>query len=100
MRYRLGSGPFGPSNTSVSFEDRGRPRAVVPQWENECPFDQGGGRSYDTAAHTVTVPIGQLGLTASAVVTEVGGTPISSAEPAAVALSVDPSAPISLAAGP
>jgi alpha-glucosidase (family GH31 glycosyl hydrolase) len=37
LRYRLGSGPFGPDNTSVQVGDAS---AVTPQWENECPFDQ------------------------------------------------------------
>ena len=37
LRYRLGSGPFGPNNTSVQF---GNGSAVSPQWQNECPFDQ------------------------------------------------------------
>ena len=37
LRYRLGSGPFGPGNTSVQV---GNASAVSPQWENECPFDQ------------------------------------------------------------
>jgi alpha-glucosidase (family GH31 glycosyl hydrolase) len=37
LRYRLGSGPFGPNNTSVQFAGAS---AVSPQWQNECPFDQ------------------------------------------------------------
>ncbi len=37
LRYRLGSGPFGPSNTSVRLSDGS---TVSPQWQNECPFDQ------------------------------------------------------------
>ncbi len=40
LRYRLGSGPFGPSNTSVRFTDGESPATVSPQWENACPFDQ------------------------------------------------------------
>jgi hypothetical protein len=40
LRYRLGSGPFRPSNTSVSFNDAGTSTTTSPQWENECPFDQ------------------------------------------------------------
>ena len=37
LRYRLGSGPFGPDNTSVRLADGD---TVSPQWENVCPFDQ------------------------------------------------------------
>jgi Glycosyl hydrolases family 31/Domain of unknown function (DUF5110)/IPT/TIG domain/NPCBM-associated, NEW3 domain of alpha-galactosidase len=40
LRYRLGSGPFGTSNLSVSFRDAGQPTTVSPDWQNECPFDQ------------------------------------------------------------
>ena len=40
LRYRLGSGPFGPNNTSVQFDDAGAPTTVSSQWQNECPFDQ------------------------------------------------------------
>ncbi len=40
LRYRLGSGPFGPSNVSLTSNVPGGPSSVSPQWENECPFDQ------------------------------------------------------------
>jgi hypothetical protein len=40
LRYKLGSGPFGPSNTSVSFNDAGTSTTASPQWQNECPFGQ------------------------------------------------------------
>jgi len=55
--------------------------------------------SYDAAAHTLIVAVDDLSLNAGAVVTEIGGAPISSAEPAAVDLAIDPSSPLSLAAG-
>jgi len=48
---------------------------------------------------TVVVHVDGLPLRAGAVVSEIGGTPISSPEPAAVDLSIDPSTPLSLAAG-
>ncbi|MFZ0041865.1 MAG: TIM-barrel domain-containing protein, partial [Solirubrobacteraceae bacterium] len=38
LRYKLGSGPFGPSNLSVRVKQLGT--AAAPQWENECPFGQ------------------------------------------------------------
>ncbi len=40
LRYRLGSGPFGPNNVSVRFDNAGNSSTVSPQWQNECPFDQ------------------------------------------------------------
>ena len=40
LRYQLGSGPFGPSNVSVSFRDAGQPATVSPVWQNECPYGQ------------------------------------------------------------
>ncbi|HEX4280111.1 MAG TPA: TIM-barrel domain-containing protein, partial [Solirubrobacteraceae bacterium] len=58
-----------------------------------------GGWSYDRATHTLVVSVDDLPLHAGALVTARGATPITSAEPAAVDLSIDPSAPLSLAAG-
>jgi hypothetical protein len=40
LRYKLGSGPFGPANVSVRVKGTGGSTTVSPQWENECPFDQ------------------------------------------------------------
>jgi hypothetical protein len=40
LRYRLGSGPFGPSNVTVSFRDAGQATTVSPAWQNECPYGQ------------------------------------------------------------
>jgi alpha-glucosidase (family GH31 glycosyl hydrolase) len=55
--------------------------------------------SYDSSNHTVSVSVDGLPLRAGALVTELGGTPISSPEPAAVELAINPSTPLSLAAG-
>ena len=54
---------------------------------------------YDSATDTVIVPVNGLPLRDSALITVRGATPITSAEPAAVELSVDPSTPLSLSAG-
>jgi alpha-glucosidase (family GH31 glycosyl hydrolase) len=54
---------------------------------------------YDSATDTVIVPVNGLPLRGSALITVRGATPITSAEPAAVDLSVDPSTPLSLPAG-
>jgi alpha-glucosidase (family GH31 glycosyl hydrolase) len=40
LRYRLGSGPFGPSNVSVRFDDAGRASTASPVWSSECPYGQ------------------------------------------------------------
>ena len=58
-----------------------------------------GAWSYDAATDTVVVHVDGLPLRAGAVVSEIGGTAVSSPEPAAVDLSIDPSTPLSLAAG-
>jgi hypothetical protein len=54
---------------------------------------------YDDATHTVIVPVDALSMRASALIAVRGVQPISSPEPAAVALGIDPSTPLSLAAG-
>ena len=38
LRYHIGSGPFGPDNTSVRLAGG---NTVTPQWENVCPFRPG-----------------------------------------------------------
>ena len=40
LRYRLGSGPFGPSNVSVRYQDAGQSATASPAWQNECPYGQ------------------------------------------------------------
>jgi len=40
LRYKLGSGPFTPANTSLQFEFDGRRATVQPTWDWECPFGQ------------------------------------------------------------
>ena len=40
LRYRVGSGPFTPQNTSLRFSVDGRTVTAQPTWEWECTFDQ------------------------------------------------------------
>ncbi|MGB7051266.1 MAG: TIM-barrel domain-containing protein [Acidimicrobiales bacterium] len=40
LRYRLGSGPFTVSNTTLRFSVGGKPTTVHPTWDDECTFDQ------------------------------------------------------------
>jgi len=40
LRYRLGSGPFTVSNTSLQFVVDGQSTTVRPTWDEECTFDQ------------------------------------------------------------
>jgi hypothetical protein len=86
---------------SVKLERITAPDAVFVDGRQLAQSGSSGGTgwSYDPATHTLTVPVNHLALSATAVVTEVGGTPITSPEPAAVQLSIDPPAPLSLPAG-
>jgi hypothetical protein len=38
LRYKIGSGPFTPQNTSLRVSDAGRISTVAPTWEWECTF--------------------------------------------------------------
>ena len=40
VRYKVGSGPFTPVNTSLHFTDGDAVSTVHPTWDWECPFDQ------------------------------------------------------------
>ncbi len=40
LRYRVGSGPFTPANTTLRLAVGGRVTTVHPTWEWECPFGQ------------------------------------------------------------
>jgi hypothetical protein len=55
--------------------------------------------TYDPATHTAEVTVPGLVRAASARVTEIGGRPVTQAEPAAVALSIDPAQPLSVSPG-
>ena len=40
LRYKLGSGPFTPANTTLSYSLGGQDQTVSPAWDWECPFGQ------------------------------------------------------------
>jgi hypothetical protein len=40
LRYRVGSGPFGPLNTTISYRDGRGTQTAHPTWDGECPFGQ------------------------------------------------------------
>jgi hypothetical protein len=40
LRYKVGSGPFTPANTSLRLAVGNQMTTVQPGWEWECPFDQ------------------------------------------------------------
>ncbi|MGH9029788.1 MAG: TIM-barrel domain-containing protein [Acidimicrobiales bacterium] len=40
VRYKLGSGPFTPLNTSLKLSAGGRTSTVAPSWDWECTFGQ------------------------------------------------------------
>jgi alpha-glucosidase (family GH31 glycosyl hydrolase) len=85
----------------VQIEDITAPTAVTLNGRRVAPAAGGGsgGWSYDTRTHVLTVPVDHLSVSARALVTESGGRAISSSEPAAVELGIDPSAPLSLSPG-
>ena len=83
---------------SVQIESLTRPNKVRVDGR---PVTESGpaGWSYDSASNTLTVPVTGLGLSSSARVTELGGAPVTAAEPAAVDLTITPSTPLSVDAG-
>jgi alpha-glucosidase (family GH31 glycosyl hydrolase) len=92
-----GSYPGQPTSRSFSvrLEDLTAPSAVTLDGRR-LPSSAW---RYDGAAHTVIVPVDGLSLRDSGLITVKGAEPISSPEPAAVVLGIDPSTPLSLAAG-
>jgi hypothetical protein len=92
-----GSYPGQPGTRSFQVElaALSRPRAVTLDGRRLGTGDW----TYDAATHVVTVPVSGLSLGESARVTEIGGTPVSQAEPAAVNLTINPAAPLSLSPG-
>jgi hypothetical protein len=72
-----------------------RPRAVLLDGRPLAAGDW----AYDPATRTVDVTVSGLAAAASAQVTEIGGSSVAQAEPAAVGLSIDPAAPLSLSPG-
>lgn len=55
--------------------------------------------SYDSATHTLTVPVGAVGTGTTATVTQVGGTPVAEREPAATQLTISPADSLAVAPG-
>jgi hypothetical protein len=92
-----GSYPGQPSTRSfdVAMVGLSRPLQVLL---NGQPLSAGNW-SYDPATDTVEVPVAGLASTSGAKVTEIGGSPLTRAEPAAVDLSIDPATPLSLSPG-
>jgi hypothetical protein len=91
-------GQLSSRSFSVQIETISRPNQVL---RDGRPVPQSGpaGWSYDPASHTLTVPVTGLGLSSSALITELGGAPVTAAEPAAVDLTITPSTPLSVDAG-
>ncbi len=70
LRYRVGSGPFTPQNTSLQFSVDGRSATVQPTWEWECTFAQvcqagaavlGGGASFGQGSSGYVSTAGYIG---------------------------------------
>ncbi|MEA2211040.1 MAG: hypothetical protein QOF83_988 [Solirubrobacteraceae bacterium] len=83
---------------SVQIESLTRPNQVRVDGR-PVPRSGPAAWSYDSASHTLIVPVTGLGLSSSALITERGGSPVAAAEPAAVDLAIAPSTPLSVDAG-
>lgn len=80
---------------AVDLTDVSRPRLVLV---NGRPLPASGWR-YDSATHTLTVPLGAVGTRSAAAVTQVGGTPVQVPEPAATQLTISPPDSLSVPSG-
>jgi hypothetical protein len=83
-----GSYPGAPASRqyTVSLVDVSSPRSVLVDG-HPLPAS---GWSYDSATHTLQVPLGDVPTGRPATVTHIGGTPVQSAEPAATELTINP----------
>jgi alpha-glucosidase (family GH31 glycosyl hydrolase) len=90
-----GSYPGEPATRqyTVDLVDVSNPRSVVV---NGQPVT---GWSYDAATHTLQVPLGSVPVNSSATITQVGGTAVQSAEPAATQLTINPADSLVTTAG-
>ncbi len=70
LRYKVGSGPFTPRNTSLQFSVGGHLSTVSPAWEWECTFGQvcqagaatlGGGAAFGQGTSGYTSTAGYVG---------------------------------------
>jgi hypothetical protein len=70
LRYKLGSGPFSPQNTTLEFSVDGHTTVAHPTWEWECLFDQvcqsgaasvGGGASISQSPNGYESTAGYIG---------------------------------------
>ena len=88
-------GQAGTRSFDVDIVGVSRPQAVLLDGQPLAASDW----TYDPATHTVATAVTGLANKASAQITEVGGTAVTQAEPAAVDLSIDPATPLSLSPG-
>jgi alpha-glucosidase (family GH31 glycosyl hydrolase) len=92
-----GSYPGAPASRSytVDLVDVSSPRAVLVDGR---PLPASGW-SYDSGSHTLQVPVGAVPGHRPVTITQVGGTPVQSAEPAATQLTVSPSSSLVTTSG-
>ena len=88
-------GQAGTRSFDVDVVGVSRPQAVLLDGQPLAASDW----TYDPATHTVATAVTGLANKASAQITEVGGTAVTQAEPAAVDLSIDPATPLGLSPG-
>jgi hypothetical protein len=89
------SGEPGSRTYTVDLTDVSSPRSVLV---NGRPLPASGW-SYDSATHTLTVPVGAVPTGATATVTQLGGAPVHAPEPAATQLTLSPAGSLTAAPG-
>jgi alpha-glucosidase (family GH31 glycosyl hydrolase) len=87
------SGEPAARHYTVDLVDVSSPRSVLV---NGRPV---AGWSYDAAARTLQVPVGSVPVNGSATITQIGGVPVRSAEPAATQLTINPADSLEITAG-
>jgi alpha-glucosidase (family GH31 glycosyl hydrolase) len=95
-----GSYPGAPASRkyTVDLVDVSRPSSVLVN-RHPLPSSGASGWSYDAATHTLRVPLGSVPVGSPATVTQVGGAPVQSAEPAATDLTISPADSLAVAPG-
>ncbi len=66
LRYKVGSGPFTPANTSVQYMDGTQGTTVHPTWDWECTFDETCQAGAAVLHHGAGLSWGQSGYQSSA----------------------------------
>jgi Glycosyl hydrolases family 31/Domain of unknown function (DUF5110)/NPCBM-associated, NEW3 domain of alpha-galactosidase/Carbohydrate binding module (family 35)/IPT/TIG domain len=95
-----GSYPGAPASRqyTVDLVDVSKPSSVLVDGR-PVPSSGVSGWSYSAATHTLRVPLGSVPVGSSATITQAGGVPVQSAEPAATQLTINPPDSLATASG-